>query len=365
MENIQDSSELNSAEAKNEHRSTINRTAPEVRSFPVKTIYEIPSVAPEPDWIIKGILPKYGCGILGGKPKVRKTWAVLDLLVSVVTRSKFLGKYEVHESGEILVFCAEDSESSLKRRVLSIAKHRGIREDELLKFKFISAARIDLSDPDDFERLRLTIDEHKPLIVAMDPLRRVVSVDENSSKAIGETLSQIRMLQREKNVGFIFTHHMGKRGAKDGHMGDLFRGSSDFHSFGDFNIYISPVKDDQDTVKMNFELRDAAPQEPAYFTLETANDGTALAETAPPNPEATKKRDIRDAVLAELANASRSGNELNDILGGNRGANNEMFKQMAEAGLIVRMGRKYCLSNGTGSKANGAAGTGTSSQGTQ
>src|ERR1035437_8600599 len=175
---------------------TVMTAAPEnkLTGFTVKSLCDIPVVPPVPEWLVEGVLPKFGCGIIGGKPKVRKTWAVLDLLVSIVTGTKFFGKYEVLQSGTILVFCAEDSESSLKRRVLNIAKTRGLTEEALANFKFISANRIDLSDPKDFQRLVRTIDEHKPIIVAMDPLRRVVSVDENSSKASGETLSQIRSL---------------------------------------------------------------------------------------------------------------------------------------------------------------------------
>lgn len=66
------------------------------------------------NWIIPGILPE-GLGLLAGKPKVGKSWWVLDLCNSVAEGLNFMGR--ATKSGDVLYLALEDTRRRLKARL--------------------------------------------------------------------------------------------------------------------------------------------------------------------------------------------------------------------------------------------------------
>lgn len=319
----------------------------DTETFLVKYLSEIQDTIPETSWLVKDLISTGGCGIVVGPPKGLKTWLLIDLLVSIATGTQFLGKFEVINKGKVLFFCAEQNEESIKKRVLSVAITRGLTESDLSNFLIIAENNMDLSDRGDFSKLIATIDEHQPVLVALDPLRRVMSIDENSSKQVGEILSKIRNVQRELNVSFVLAHHTGKKSQSETILGGQFRGSSDFHSFGDFNFYMQPTKADQKIIKISFESRDFAPADSVHFSLVEKNDGIGLSCVDEPivaqNYDA--KFDFSRNAIKLLKDNPLSGNKINEELGGNRNSNNEVIKDLVAQGLLKREGNKYHLVN--------------------
>jgi hypothetical protein len=70
---------------------------------------------PEPHWAIPGILPA-GLSLLGGKPKLGKSWLVLNASVAIATGGIALGKIAV-EGGDVLYLSLEDTKRRLKSRL--------------------------------------------------------------------------------------------------------------------------------------------------------------------------------------------------------------------------------------------------------
>lgn len=69
---------------------------------------------PEIRWAIDPILPE-GVTILGGKPKLGKSWLALTLQVAIAEGGAALGKYPV-ERGEVLYISLEDNKKRLQKR---------------------------------------------------------------------------------------------------------------------------------------------------------------------------------------------------------------------------------------------------------
>ena len=76
-----------------------------------------------PRWLIKGILPETGIGILSGQWGSYKTTVALDLSVSAMTGLAFAGQYRVKRKGAVLYFAVEGS-GTLQTRLAAIAKSR-------------------------------------------------------------------------------------------------------------------------------------------------------------------------------------------------------------------------------------------------
>lgn len=66
------------------------------------------------EWAIPGILPQ-GAIILGGRPKLGKSWAALDWAIAVAEGSVTFGKQ--CEAGDVLYAALEDTQRRLKRRM--------------------------------------------------------------------------------------------------------------------------------------------------------------------------------------------------------------------------------------------------------
>ena len=66
------------------------------------------------EWVIEGLLPA-GCYLLGGKPKLGKSWLVLALQLAVSQGRDFLG-HKV-KSGRCLYLALEDSDRRMQSRI--------------------------------------------------------------------------------------------------------------------------------------------------------------------------------------------------------------------------------------------------------
>ena len=76
--------------------------------LPVQKVSDVEEERGVP-WLVEGLWPRQGVGLLGGTPKACKTWLALDLALSVATKTPVLGSYAVTKRGPVLLFAAEDA----------------------------------------------------------------------------------------------------------------------------------------------------------------------------------------------------------------------------------------------------------------
>jgi hypothetical protein len=135
----------------------------------------------------------------------------------------------------------------------------------------ITAPTVRLDLPSDCERLIQTIEALQPRLLILDPFVRLHRIDENASGEVAPLLAYLRELQRRYALSVIVVHHAKKGGGKI-RAGQALRGSSEFHAWGDSNLYLR--RSDQD-LTLTIEHR-AAPSL-APLTLELTERDTALA----------------------------------------------------------------------------------------
>ncbi len=89
----------------------------------------------EAKWIVPGLLP-VGAILLASRPKMRKTWLALQLAISVVGGTRFLG-YAVNQ-GEVLFLGLEDNERRLKQRI-ALLQTWDLNPPDMSKFRYFTA----------------------------------------------------------------------------------------------------------------------------------------------------------------------------------------------------------------------------------
>src|SRR5204862_2309568 len=106
----------------------------------------------------------------------------------------------------------------------------------------------------DRDALTATVAELRPKLLVLDPFVRLHRVDENLSGEVAPLLAFLRELQRRFHVSVVLVHHARKGGAKM-RAGQALRGSSEFHAWGDSNLYL---RRHGDQLALSIEHRAAA-----------------------------------------------------------------------------------------------------------
>jgi len=223
-------------------------------------------LAPEekggPAWLIDGLWVKGGVGIIGGAPKVAKSWLALEIAVSLSSGTPCLGRFRVERPGTVLLYAAEDAPAIVRSRLEGLVAHRGIAL-ESLPIEVITAESIRLDVESDQRRLRRTVEAVRPALLVLDPFVRIQRIDENSAGEVSSVLAYLRGLQRALDVAVIVVHHARKNGSASS-PGQALRGSTDFHAWGDANLYMH--RRDSDIV-LTIEHRCAPSPDPLSLKL--------------------------------------------------------------------------------------------------
>jgi hypothetical protein len=246
-------------------------------------------------WLVRSLWPAAAVGLLGGPPKVGKTWLSLDLALSVSSGTPCLGALAVDKPGPALLYLAEDSLHSARARIEGLCQHRGIGLHQA-DLHFITAPALRLDREEDSRRLHATVRAIRPRLLLLDPFVRLHAQDENDSGAVSAILASLRQLQRATEVAIVLVHHTRKNGR--GPQGYALRGSGDLYAWGDAYAYLT--RRDR-TLRLSLEHRSHPPCEPLALRLVSRPDGSGTHLELAPEPTAATDNPLEDLVLSELS----------------------------------------------------------------
>jgi RecA-family ATPase len=245
--------------------------------LPVEPAHRLADRALDQGWLVTGLWSEEAVGIIGGEPKCCKSFLALDLAVAVAAGTPCLRRFAVPKPGRVLLYAAEDALHIVRRRLDSICAAADLSIADL-DVQVITAPTLRLDLEADRARLDQTIAKLKPRLLILDPFVRLHRIDENLSGEVAPLLAFLRELQRRHGLAVSVVHH-ARKGAGKIRAGQALRGSSEFHAWGDSNLYL---RRDGDQLTLTVEHR-AASAMPAV-TLELAERANALAQAAHPQP---------------------------------------------------------------------------------
>jgi hypothetical protein len=269
--------------------------------LPVEPAWRLAERAEEHRWLVSGLWSEQAVGIVGGEPKCCKSFLALDLAVAVASGMPCLRRFSVSRPGRVLLFAAEDALHIVRRRLEGIAAAGGVALADC-DIQVITAPVLRLDLDADRRNLAETVARLQPRLLILDPFVRLHRIDENASGEVAPLLAYLRELQRRHGVAVLVVHH-AKKGGGGMRAGQALRGSSEFHAWGDSNLYL---RRDGEDISLSVEHR-AAPS-PRPLTIELAQRGDALAlEVADPRePVAPASSSLDDRILAILARADHA-----------------------------------------------------------
>jgi AAA domain len=310
--------------------------------LPVEPAWRLAERAEEHRWLVTGLWSEQAVGIVGGEPKCCKSFLALDLAVAVASGTPCLRRFAVSRAGRVLLFAAEDALHIVRRRLEGIAAAASVALADL-DIQVITAPVLRLDLDADRRRLADTVALMQPRLLILDPFVRLHRIDENASGEVAPLLAFLRELQRRHGMAVLVVHH-ARKGAGGVRAGQALRGSSEFHAWGDSNLYL---RRDGDAIGLSIEHR-AAPS-PKPLTIELAQRGDALAlevadrrEAVTPAPTSLDERII--AILAE-ADQPVPFAELRSQAKVRAATIHERIGVLAAAGRIVKTDGGYRLAD--------------------
>jgi hypothetical protein len=311
-----------------------------VSLLPVEPAHRLAARAEAQRWLVTGLWAEEAVGIVGGEPKCCKSFLALDLAVSVAAGTPCLRRFPVTRAGRVLLYAAEDALHVVRRRLEGICTAAGVVLGDV-DIQVITAPTLRLDLEADRKSLEETVAKLRPRLLVLDPFVRLHRIDENASGEVAPLLAYLRELQRRHGVAVALVHHAKKGGGRS-RAGQALRGSSEFHAWGDSNLYLRRNGDD---LTLTVEHR-AAASVPA-LALALAQRGDALAldvidRGAAPDPVPSS---VDDRITRALAVTGRP-TSLTDLRAACRVRTATLCERLAAltaAGELVRSPDGYHL----------------------
>lgn len=238
-------------------------------------------------YIVDELVP-VGLGVLVAKPKIGKSWMILDLCLAVAAGEPFLN-FPTHQHGT-LYLALEDGPSRMQRRIKKLMEGRQAPENMHALF---DAPRMDEGLLD---VLGSYLDEHPEIhLVCIDTLSKVkpkAKPFENAYDADYDYMGILKKFADSRGICLLIVHHTRKGKNMDDAF-DNINGSTGIMGAADFTIVLD---------KQNRIVKDRLARERAKGQTSGATDNSAAeldTEKAQLEADRQKLQDERNAFECE------------------------------------------------------------------
>ncbi|RPI48113.1 MAG: AAA family ATPase, partial [Betaproteobacteria bacterium] len=292
-------------------------------------------------WLVTGLWAEQAVGIVGGEPKCCKSFLALELAVAVASGSPCLRHFSVPRPGRVLLYAAEDAAHIVRRRLEGICAAAGRRLTDL-DVQVITAPTLRLDLAADRAALERTVAELAPRLLILDPFVRLHRIDENASGEVAPLLAYLRELQRQHALSVLVVHH-ARKSAAGMRAGQALRGSSEFHAWGDSNLYL---RRSADALSLTIEHRAAASPPSLMLELKAQGEALALEIAQPPtSPVSPAISSVDERITTALQDAARvlTIKELRPLCRVRNATLYERLASLINAGQVLRTPEGYRL----------------------
>lgn len=178
------------------------------------TIADFQQPPPPRKWIVEKLFAEGSLSLVIGEAGSKKTWAMLDMAVSVAMGTPWLG-FATTQS-PVLIVDEESGSHRLRERMHKILNGHFATNANLPIIAFPSNAA-DFGNPEWVNALQLEIEQANAGLVVIDALSDVMpGRDENSVKDVQPVLLALRRVAESTGAAIVAIHHANKNGGYRG-----------------------------------------------------------------------------------------------------------------------------------------------------
>lgn len=212
------------AELKSRFGSLSSNTSQPLQVLSIEELRSLPSQ----QWLIKGIIPKTGMGVIFGDSGAGKTFITLDLALSVARRISWHGR-RVKDPVGVLYVSAEGG-SAMNSRINAYSTYHGVTLEDAPFGIVISSVNLRGGEANKVIEAchEMGSRGHPVGLIIFDTLNRTIGGgDENSSKDMGEYLDAVSRISKETASFILIVHHSGKDTQKGARGHSSLRAAAD------------------------------------------------------------------------------------------------------------------------------------------
>jgi len=281
-----------------------------------------------PLWLVEHLWGSGAVGVIGGAPKCGKSWLALELAVAVASGRPCLGHFAVPAAGPVLLYAAEDSPLHVRQRIEQLCLAR-TASFATLELELILEPTLRIDRPHDIDRLRTTLGRQNYRLLILDPYVRLQTADENHATEVAAILATLRDLSRTFALALLLVHHARK--SPGDAAGQALRGSSDFHAWGDSNLYLRRRGQE---LLLTIEHRAAAAPPPLSLAL--AQDPLRLEIIRHTEGTTPANTSLERRLLAALADGPAHLEQLRTAVAARKQSVTRVLHTLEQTGHVIR-----------------------------
>ncbi|HEV2562356.1 MAG TPA: AAA family ATPase [Rhizomicrobium sp.] len=193
-------------------RTVIDNTKPEsMREYRFKLIaFHDVGLSSECEYLIKGLIPRYGLTVVWGAPKSGKSFWTFDALMHVALGLKYRGR-RVRQGP--VVYCAFEGGDGFKKRMVAFGQHKLFKSETQVPF-YLLPIRVDLIADhgvliDELSGQMRERGHTAPAAIVLDTLNRSLTGSESSDQDMSAYVRAADALREAFGCAVIVVHHCG------------------------------------------------------------------------------------------------------------------------------------------------------------
>jgi putative DNA primase/helicase len=229
----------------------------------------------EIDWLIEGVIQRGANGFIVADPKVGKSWAAVDMALSVSRGVPWLD-FKVPRSAKVALVSREDTPAltSWRMKRLQATKRGAEYTDWLYVNSREQSSELMLDDNEQLAELMTAMEQFRPELAIFDVFNVMHAADENDNSEMRAVVRQLSLIQAKIGCAIAVVHHYNKHG--EGSVTKRLRGASAIAGWCEWLIGISWADEAQKIRKMEFELKAALPPDSICFQILSEGETTKL-----------------------------------------------------------------------------------------
>ena len=260
-------------QALEQHQHDVDEDAAPVEAWGMSTVDEFGPVLRKPmKWVLPGIIPESGCGLIVAAPKVGKTRIAIEVALGLATGRRPLG-ISMNRKKAVGFFSLEDGEYLFADRLATgmqdgrAAYHWDghiKRDGKALLWEpprpmdlFTNFAQVDLSTPEDKQRLYETIVKYDLKLVIIDTLSMAIGkANVSDQKEMYAILKDVKTIAKATGCAVLFIHHTRKRVFEKGEsIQESILGATALHAWSDFVMSLAAPAEDEDFLRLGVQTK--------------------------------------------------------------------------------------------------------------
>jgi putative DNA primase/helicase len=261
------------------------------------------------DWLVEGVIPRAGNGIIGGHPKAAKSFSSLDLAMAASCGVPWMG-LRIPKPIKTAIVSREDEVGLTRRRIKKLigGRREYLRlENQMLVNTRHHQADFKVTRDDHMDALIEQLGRFGAELVVLDVFRSIHDGEENDNTEVAKVLAKVSRIQMELKCACALVHHIAK--VNDSNIFKGLRGASAIHGWMEWGIGISvinPEEEDRASYirRAEFESKEATTSAVFFQIVESPDHATVSLQPAE-RPKSAKEKRATTASIVPLLTRER------------------------------------------------------------